>query len=168
MKKKIVLAFVCLFVFISVALAFGQYKPGMFSRRDKIQAPDFTLKDISGKTFRLSSLRGNPVLMFFGATWCAACRGEMPYYKYLYQKYAQQGLKFVYIDVNESKQRVVRFAKENSFPYLVLVDEDGSVATDYNIIGVPTVMLLDKERNIIGISHRVADLNVDKFFPAIK
>ncbi len=168
MKKKSVLVLAGLFVFISVALAFGQYKPGMFSRRDKIQAPDFTLRDISGKTFRLSSLRGNPVIIFFGATWCAACRGEMPYYKYLYQKYAQQGLKFIYIDVNESTQKVARFARQNSFPYLVLVDEDGSIATDYNIIGVPTVFLLDKDRNIIGISHRVADLHVDKFFPAIK
>ncbi|HQO14585.1 MAG TPA: TlpA disulfide reductase family protein [Smithellaceae bacterium] len=168
MKKKIVFVLAGLFVIILVAVAFGQYKPGMFSMRQKIQAPDFSLKDISGKTFRLSSLRGNPILMFFGATWCAACRGEMPYYKNLYQKYGGQGLKFVYIDVNESSQRVARFARENSFPYLVLVDEYGSVAENYNLIGVPTIFLLDKDRNIVGISHRVADLHVERFFPAIK
>ena len=63
---------------------------------------------------------------------------------------------------------MARFARENSFPYLVLVDEYGSVAENYNLIGVPTIFLLDKDRNIVGISHRVADLHVERFFPAIK
>jgi hypothetical protein len=48
------------------------------------------------------------------------------------------------------------------------VDSDGSVATDYNIIGVPTLILLDKEGNIINVGHRILDLQVDKIFPAKK
>jgi cytochrome c-type biogenesis protein len=168
MKKILVTVFVCLFIFAAGCLALGQYKPSVFSRHEKVPAPDFTLKDIYGKTFRLSAHRGYPVIMFFGATWCGACRGEMPYFKNLYDQYAQQGLKFIYIDVNESTERVARFARQNAFPYQVLVDPYGSVATDYNIIGVPTVFLLDKNRNIVGISHRIVDLKVDKIFPAIR
>ena len=168
MNKKFVSVLACLFIFISVALVFGQYRPSMFSRQDKIQAPDFSLKDIYGKTFRLSSQRGNPVIMFFGSTWCSVCRSEMPNYKYLYDKYARRGLKFLYIDVNEPPERVARFAKQNSFPYLVLVDEYGSVAEDYNLIGVPTLFLLDKERNIVDVTHQIADLNLEKIFPAKK
>jgi len=61
---------------------------------------------------------------------------------------------------------VARFAQENSFPYLVLMDSDGSVANDYNIIGVPTVILVDKKGNIIGVSHRVSDLPMDNLFKA--
>jgi thiol-disulfide isomerase/thioredoxin len=108
------------------------------------------------------------VIIFFGATWCPACRGEMPHYKALYDKYAQRGLKFLYIDINESTRKVARFARENSFPFLVLVDLDGSVANDYNLIGVPTLFLLDKEGNIISISHQVSDLSIDALFPAKK
>jgi thiol-disulfide isomerase/thioredoxin len=126
------------------------------------------LDDVQGKTFKLSSQRGNPVIIFFGATWCPACRSEMPYYKALYEKYAKQGLKFLYIDINESTKRVTRFAKENSFPYLVLLDSDGSVANDYNITGVPTLILVDKQGNIIGISHRTADLPLNNLFPTKK
>ena len=102
--------------------------------------------------------------MFFGTTWCPACRGEMPNYKALYEKYTQRGLKFLYIDINESSKRVASFAKENSFPYLVLVDSDGRVANDYSIIGVPTVILVDEKGNIIGVSHRVSDLPLDNLF----
>jgi len=168
MNKKVLWAFVLVFVFASVALSFGQYRPGFLSKHDKVPAPDFSLRDIQGKTFKLSSQRGNPIVMFFGTTWCPACRSEMPRYRNLYDKYAQRGLKFLYIDINESAERVARFAKQNSFPYLVLVDDDGSVASDYNIIGVPTLILLDKEGNIVSVGHQISDLPVEKVFPTNK
>jgi len=166
MNKKIIIFSIILLICIPVALSFGQYRP--LFKQEKIAAPDFSLDDIQGKIFKLSSQRGNPVIIFFGATWCPACRGEMPHYKALYDKYAQRGLKFLYIDINESTRKVARFARENSFPFLVLVDLDGSVANDYNLIGVPTLFLLDKEGNIINISHRVSDLSIDALFPAKK
>lgn len=164
MNKKVLLALVLLFIFVSVALAFGQYRPSFFSKHDKVPAPDFSLKDIQGKTFKLSSQRGNPIVMFFGTTWCPACRSEMPIYRDLFDKYAKRGLKFLYIDINESMDRVARFSKQNSFPYIVLVDEDGSVANEYNIIGVPTMILLDSKGNIVSVSHQVSALPVDKLF----
>ena len=166
MNKKIIIFSIILLICIPIALSFGQYRP--LFKQEKIAAPDFSLDDIQGKTFKLSSQRGNPVIIFFGATWCPACRGEMPHYKALYDKYAQRGLKFLYIDINESTRKVARFTRENSFPFLVLVDLDGSVANDYNLIGVPTLFLLDKEGNIISISHQVSDLSIDALFPAKK
>ena len=166
MNKKIIIFSIILLICIPIALSFGQYRP--LFKQEKIAAPDFSLDDIQGKTFKLSRQRGNPVIIFFGATWCPACRGEMPHYKALYDKYARRGLKFLYIDINESTRKVARFAKENSFPFLVLVDLDGSVANDYNLIGVPTLFLLDKEGNIISISHQVSDLSIDALFPAKK
>jgi cytochrome c-type biogenesis protein len=168
MNKKILLVLTILLICVSFTLSFGQYRSSVFSKHEKIPAPDFSLNDIQGKTFKLSNQRGHPVIMFFGATWCPACRGEMPFYKVLYEKYAGRGLKFLYIDINESSKRVAYFAKENSFPYLVLLDSDGNVANDYNLIGVPTLILVDKEGNIIGISHRVLDLPLDAIFPAKK
>ena len=63
---------------------------------------------------------------------------------------------------------MARFAKENSFPYLVLVDSDGSVANEYNIIGVPTLILVDEKGKIIGVSHRVSDLPLNNLFTAKK
>ncbi len=170
MNKKIIkiLVLVILLICVPLALSFGQNKSIAPSKKETSAAPDFSLKDIQGKTFKLNSQRGNPVIMFFGTTWCPACRGEMPVFKAMYEKYAGRGLKFIYIDINESTERVARFSKQNSFPYLVLVDADGSVANDYNLIGVPTLVLVDKEGNIIDISHRVSDLPLDAIFPAKK
>ena len=44
------------------------------------KAPDFSLKDLQGKTFTLSENKG-PVLLVFGATWCPYCREEIPHLK---------------------------------------------------------------------------------------
>jgi peroxiredoxin len=167
MNKKIlpVLMILCVCVLFSLSLGCRQ---GASSQQGSTMAPDFSLQDIQGKTFKLSSQRGNPVIIFFGTTWCPACRGEMPHYKDLYDKYASRGMKFLYIDINESPVRVARFAKENLFPYLVLVDTDGSVANNYSIVGVPTLVLVDKEGTIIGAGHRASDLPLYKLFPAKK
>jgi peroxiredoxin len=167
MNKKFLLVLMILLVCILFSLSLG-CKSNTPSKQETAVATDFSLYDIQGKIFKLSSQRGNPVVMFFGTTWCPACRGEMPFYKDLYTKYAGRGLKFLYIDINESSMRVARFAKENSFPYLVLVDSDGSVANDYSIIGVPTVILVDETGKIIGVSHRVSDLPLDNLFMAKK
>lgn len=168
MNKKILLTLLILLICAPVALSFGQYRPSDSPKQGKVAAPDFSLDDVQGKTFKLSSQRGNPVVIFFGATWCPACRGEMPQYKALYDKYAKSGLKFLYIDINESTRKVARFAKENSFPFIVLLDQDGSVAESYDIIGVPTLFLVDKRGNIIGAGHRTSDLPLEKIFPAKK
>jgi peroxiredoxin len=162
-KKMFLILLVCI-----IAISLVQCRQSGPSKQEGNSAPDFSLQDIQGNAFKLSSQKGNPVVMFFGTTWCPACRGEMPFYKALYEKYAGRGLKFLYIDINESTERVARFAKLNSFPYLVLVDSDGSVANDYNIIGVPTVILVDEKGKIIGESHRVSDLPLNNFFTARK
>jgi peroxiredoxin len=167
MNKKVLLIFMTFAVCVLFSWSLG-CKQGDSSQRGNTVAPEFALRDVQGKTFKLSSQRGNPVIIFFGTTWCPACRGEMPHYKDLYDKYASSGMKFLYIDINESPVRVARFAKENSFPYQVLVDSDGSVANTYSIIGVPTLILVNKEGVIIGSSHRTSDLPLHKLFPAKK
>ena len=167
-KIKILLVSVILLICIPVTESFGQYIPNAPFKQKTIPAPDFSLQDLQGKTFKLRSQLGKPVVIFFGTTWCPSCRAEIPAYKAIYEKYAGRGLQVIYIDINEPAEKVARFAKNYSFPYLVLLDRDGSVATDYNIIGVPTLILIDKEGNIITISHRTSDLPLNKLFPASK
>ena len=167
MNKKMIILSVSFVLLICIVL-FGQCRTDHFSKQKNIHAPDFSLKDIQGNTFNLSSQRGNPVVIFFGTTWCPNCRSEIPLYKTLYDKYTPRGLKFIYIDLGESTERVTRFANQSSFPGLILLDLDGRVASDYDIVGVPTLFLVDKEGKIITESHQISDLPLDDLFPAKK
>jgi len=168
MIKKILIAAVVLVICIAVTLSFGQYRPNASSKQKAIAAPDFSLQDLQGKTFQLSGQLGKPVVIFFGTTWCPSCRAEIPAYSTIYEKYARRGLEVIYIDINEPAEKVARFAKNFSFPYRVLLDKDGSVANDYSVVGVPTLVLIDKEGNVITISHSTSDLPLHKLFPAGK
>jgi len=168
MNKKIMILSVSLILLICIPLALHsrQYRADDFSQQKNIDAPDFSLRDIQGNTFNLSSLKGSPVVMFFGTTWCPGCRSEMPLYNTLYYQYAHRGLKFLYINVNESTAKVARYARESEFPGQVLLDSDSNVASHYNIPGVPTLILVDKDGKIIGKGHQTSDLPLDALFPA--
>lgn len=114
------------------------------------KAPDFVLKDLNGRKFRLSDYRGKqPVLIIFGATWCTFCREEIPHFKAIHEAYAKQGLEIVNIDIQESKEKVAKFSAKYGLPYRVLLDEDGAVAGIYDIRGVPSMVLVDPNGNIL-------------------
>jgi len=134
----IALAIACLFTLPSALRA---AKPTPAAEK----APDFVLSDLTGQKFRLSDHRGKrPVLIIFSTTWCTFCKAEIPRFKSLHATFAQQGLEVVNIDIQESKDKVARFASQNQLPYRVLLDEDGAVAGVYEIRGVPTMVLVDK------------------------
>jgi peroxiredoxin len=114
------------------------------------KAPDFVLRDLNGRKFRLSDFRGKqPVLIIFGATWCTFCRDEIPHFKSIHAAYAKQGLEIVNVDIQESKEKVAKFTARYGLPYRVLLDEDGTVGGIYDIRGVPSMVLVDQNGNIV-------------------
>jgi thiol-disulfide isomerase/thioredoxin len=67
--------------------------------------PDLKFHDLDGRTQKLSSLRGSITVISFWATWCAPCREELPRLSVLKQQYADKGIRFLAISVDESKDR---------------------------------------------------------------
>jgi peroxiredoxin len=164
-KINIALFTFALLVFFPANSTLGQYIPNAPFKAAYVYAPNFSLKDLQGKVFRLSNHRGKPVLIFFGTTWCPSCRGELPFYKEIYETYPKRGLEVTYINIMEPREKVAKFAKTNSLPFKILLDEDGEVATSYAVVGVPTLVLIDKEGKIIKVTHSTADLPLKKLLP---
>jgi peroxiredoxin len=114
------------------------------------KAPDFVLKDLNSRKYRLSDFKGKqPVLIIFSATWCPSCREEIPHFKSLHATYAKRGLEIVNIDIQESQEKVAKFTAKNGLPYRVLLDEDGDVSGIYDVRGVPSMVLVDQNGNIL-------------------
>ncbi|MBN2439518.1 MAG: TlpA family protein disulfide reductase [Deltaproteobacteria bacterium] len=132
------------------ARSFGLQSPAAMKTASVEKAPDFVLRDLTDRKFRLSDFRGKqPVLIVFSATWCAFCKEEIPRYKFIHATYAKQGLEIVNIDIQESKEKVARFAARQGLPYRVLLDREGIVAGIYGIRGVPSMVLVDANGNIL-------------------
>jgi peroxiredoxin len=165
-KINIIFFTFALLVFFPAGYSQGQFIPNASFKaaHPSVPAPAFALKDLQGNVFKLSNQRGKPVLIFFGTTWCPSCRSELPFYKELYETYTKRGLEVIYINIMETKGKVTKFAKANALPFKILLDEDGEVATSYAVVGVPTLVLIDKEGKIIRITHTTADLPLKKLF----
>ena len=122
------------------------------------KAPDFVLTDLNGQKFRLSDHKGKkPVLLIFSTTWCTYCQAEIPHFKSLHASYAQLGLEIVNIDIQESKEKVAKFVAKQQLPYRTLLDEDGTVSGVYEVRGVPTMILVDKNGMIACHQCRSVD-----------
>ena len=139
-------------------------QPEVGKNLSQFTAPDFSLKDIDGRDFKLSSKKGNLVLLIFSTTWCPTCRSEISHYKSIHETYGQRGLEVVSIDSEESKVRVSRFAAKYRIPYRVLLDESGKVAGDYDIAGIPTMVLINKDGKILSRQYFAIDTILETLF----
>ncbi len=120
-------------------------------------APDFSLKDLAGADFKLSTAKGKPVLLIFSTTWCPSCRSEIPHYKEIYETYGKRGLDVAGIDIEESKNRVSQFAAKNQIPYRTLLDERGRVAGAYDITGIPAMVLINRDGKVLTTKYFAID-----------
>lgn len=117
-------------------------------------APDFKLKDLSHETFTLSSYKGRqPVVLFFWTTKCPFCVSELRMLRDMYPEMVKQGWELLAIDVGEYAYRVDRYAKKYALNFKVLLDSDINVARDYDILGVPTYVFVDKKGCIAFMDH---------------
>ena len=107
-------------------------------------APDFTLTDLDGNQVSLSDLRGKVVFLNFWATWCPPCRAEMPDIEAVYQKYKDQDVVILGIDIQESESRVRQFVEvDNDYNWTFLLDGTGVVSNAYEVTSIPYSFFID-------------------------
>lgn len=118
-------------------------------------APLFELKDIEGRTWKLSDLKGKVVLVNFWASWCETCKEEKPYFRDLINKF---GNEMVYLSVlyNNEPADAKKYMKDAEYDFPVLID-DKKIALEYGLTGVPETFIIDRKgilsKKIIGGIH---------------
>lgn len=113
-------------------------------------APSFTLKDLDGKTHRLSDYKGKVLLLNFWATWCPPCRREMPSMERLYLKLKAEPFQILAADQVESFDLVFAFtgAIEPAPTFPILLDQKGAASAQWKIQGLPSSFIVDKQGRI--------------------
>jgi len=120
-----------------------------FAGAENSKAPDFSLKDINGKDFTLSSLKGKVVILSFWATWCHPCKDEMPKLNKLYKEMRSMGLEIVAVSSDYSIGSLKDFIVKNSLDFSILYDEKRTVTRQYKIPYLPVTFLIDKNGVIV-------------------
>jgi peroxiredoxin len=110
-------------------------------------APDFELKTLEGKTVHLRDYRGKAVLLNFWATWCVACKEEMPWLVAFQKQYAPKGLVILGIAMDESADPIRKFAQRMELNYQVLIGNK-RIADQYYVKGLPVSIFIDRSGRI--------------------
>jgi cytochrome c biogenesis protein CcmG/thiol:disulfide interchange protein DsbE len=110
------------------------------------QAPDFTLNTLDGAVIQLKDHRENVVLLNFWTSWCIPCKEEMPVIQAAYEKYQDRGLVVLGINMTDldEQEAIIQFVRETGVTFPILLDESGSVSTDYRVISIPTSFFIDR------------------------
>jgi peroxiredoxin len=113
------------------------------------KAPDFTLKDVHGKSVSLASHKGKVVLINFWATWCPPCKAEMPSMNKLYNEIKARGFEVISVSTDNSLSAVKDFLAKNRLDFTVLFDENRTVARQYHVFSMPITFLIDRNGMIV-------------------
>ena len=114
-----------------------------------VVAPDFTLNNINGKPFKMSSLKGKYVVLDFWGSWCGWCIKGFPKMKEYYQKYKVK-FEILGVDCNDTPEKWKAAVKKHELPWLnVYNPRESKVLSDYAIQGFPTKIIVGPDGKII-------------------
>ena len=117
----------------------------------RIVAPAFEIENLRGGNSSLADYKGKLVLLNFWATWCIPCTKEMPGMQTLWQNHKEQGLEIVAVSVDEGyRGRIENFSKMFKISFPILLDPESKVSDLYEVSGVPTSFLIDRNGKIIA------------------
>lgn len=110
-------------------------------------APDFSRPLLAGPgALSLHQLRGSVVVVNFWASWCAACRGELPRLRAL--AHTQRGVVFLGVDDEDTRAGGQDFVRRFRPGYRNVIDPSGSLLRAYGAIGLPSTYIVDRTGRI--------------------
>ncbi len=120
-------------------------------------APEIALPNPEGEIVKLSSLRGNYVLLDFWAGWCRPCRIENPKLVDAYNKYHDKGFEIYQVSLDKTRDNWLKAIEDDNLTWTQVSDLQfwqSEAAKKYNVQAIPANFLLDKEGKIIAKNLR--------------
>lgn len=121
---------------------------------------DVVAENTEGDIVSLSEVvdSGKWVLLDFWATWCGPCRGELPYLKAAYEKYADKGFEIFGVSLDNNKAGWLSFVPANGMTWINVIDvnedKETPAADAYGIRSIPTNFLISPEGEIVAKNLR--------------
>ncbi len=140
-----------------------------------MEAPYFTLEDLSGDTFTLYAFLGKPLILNFWTTWCGVCVHELPLFEDFYERYGDQ-VNFLAVCSGTTPEAAKELVTKNHITFPVLYDDGRVVAGLYQpprpqdkrrIIAFPFTVFIDETGTVV-YARIGAFVNMDKLLTLLR
>ncbi len=120
-------------------------------------APDFRFASLDGEAIGPQDYAGDVVLVELWATWCGPCRLQAKYLEQLHDELQGTDVRFLAISVGEDEATVREYVERKPFPYPVLVDPEDTLSQRYQLYGLPTLMIVDRQGDVSFLETGISD-----------
>ena|ERR1041385_3594932 len=120
---------------------------------------DFSLRSIDGQTITSDSLRGEVVVLAFGASWLPLSKAQLTGVRKLADEYSDRGVVVYWVSTESEDQKSKNFATDEQLrgfaqkyglKVTVLRDPDGETSKRFGIDQLPSIIIIDKQGNTLG------------------
>ncbi|MDQ7835665.1 MAG: TlpA disulfide reductase family protein [Humidesulfovibrio sp.] len=117
----------------------GEGKPGAQEKFDSVDMP--------GLNKLIAANKGKVTLIMFWATWCPACKTELPVLEQLRAKYPKEKLDILALSVDDTDQAMREYLKTRPTTLTVLMAK-GDVSSEFGVRSIPSLVIFDGEGQV--------------------
>lgn len=137
---------------ISILLLLPLYAPAQ--RTEQTGPVQFSLRTLDGQTVNSESLRGEVIVLAFGANWLPLSRKQVQGVRKLADDYAKRGVAVFWVSTDSESSKSKNFASDDQLRAFsrkyelnvtVLRDPDGEVSKQFHIDQLPAIVILNKQ-----------------------
>ncbi|HDK38161.1 MAG TPA: TlpA family protein disulfide reductase [Thiolapillus brandeum] len=109
-------------------------------------APGFSLPDLQGHTINVpGDFEDKVIVISFWADWCPSCKKEMRDLEAIYQKYREQRLVILAINIAQERDQAIAFIDDLNLSYPILLDSKGKATKTYAVSSIPSIFIIDRK-----------------------
>lgn len=168
-KRELWVLFMLALIAIAIGMVLKEYnaakelqageKP-QSEKRNMLSDYDFTAKDLNGDPIVLSEYKGKKIFINFWSTAIRPCEKEMADIETLYNETKGTDLMILSVNAADAEDKVRAFVEKNAYSFPIILDSDGAITKQYNVMGIPTSFFIDKDGYLDDVS--IGAINLEK------